>query len=1456
MVSGDRCLAFFWQGDQLYARPGPVNQEPIGGSEWTSIFLKLREPIALPGPDEFANFICKSLLFTESTETVRVLLDEELLFECSKKRSAPASLPIVPSRLLLSCSSKPSALFNLQGIQSQAVQLNLDKRYVSETSSRRSSTGLLSGLWNMAKELAKSKQVRLDEERMRAPGVFSLFLHIIIGDVKVTAKSSFATAMERSTKKSPPSRLQILLLYTSYDELLASSQTSASTGCPHPALNGVLPTGHGAGKIFIGFETHQTTGLAVHVAAPFIPTVERESLDFVDKTLALWNEELLRISGKIVRLVYEVEAQSLQKFHPQGSLPPATSAYWDRARYVYDAFGVQQSTPSALVAYSIEEELFMSTKATQLSIASTIGVVPAPQIRTIPVGLESFIKKLPRMIDTSSPFTLALGRHIQVPPASFREIVTSINAELLGDDEIRACMAWIITYARIHGISARDFHSMLLSISVRVGGATTSERAPLAQVTHYPCLELLQDPSIPLPPTCLCPILLDAGSSHEIAATFNLRELSVAEWTKFVVDSNYVADDVDRAETILSFLAKCFGRLSESERESIASTITTSPLIPTLNGLRKPIEVFLEDVKLFGGQDLATINIRNRRVINDAFLMALGVRSHVEVSQIFAGLGAMKWDHRQLIKYLVRFRSQLSADELNKLREAAIFPAIGLGGKSYKLSELFMDDPMVKFLGLPVLDWKEGRPPSPTSESTIFMVSLGLNTVPPWNILLKRIGSVEVSDRGTIFRYFVDHYQSDYHGSFDPKAANFDYLPLVGTNSLGRPENSYLDEGLLYLGFPVLLPELRPYAAIFGVRERPPSSVITKQLTDRHFALQDFPKLLAYLSSIVSHFNSGDYFQLSSTAFIPLGEGTYYRPIDLFFSKGPFDLGDNNVFPTIDLGHEARPFLRACGVQEEPKANHLVRRLEQDAPSILARMGGDSYLSLLRWIAIQLELHPDRQALETLAKYPLLLGVDYGLGTSEDSEKAKEDELLTGRYVLARAEDLFIVDDTVAQQIFKCLSVPLDTTLETFYRRLGSRLLSRCVKRQWKFVGQPLSTETSTRLQQLIITRAPLLVSTPSASQPHAQSLVRLTNLQVATVEGITINRSFQGSVHDQPATACLKSQQLLLVTDRFDFFDVASLLSPIIYVESRLTDSLLIANLLSSSLASLRSKGFPVDRLLQAKNPLEPSAQKVSDPKTESPKKEKVEPRKKESLFESIRNIIKSTAGPSTQRTIKRPGPASGGVGLPSGVDEAALRTTLLEGISRLRSSHQSKINVAEPIEPPSSIIAESQSYCQVVPDKWLQRLESSGDIAIYSSIHDNAGRYDPASLGIFINLLSRLAQIFCISLSTMSVFMDPTSTSIAFNRNNSLFFNYCHYERQVDGSMEPVSIYASWYMTMCHELAHNFILYLSCLTSYLLIFSTASSPHDERHEFYMSAYAEVFMSKFLNQVKEIYRE
>lgn len=53
--------------------------------------------------------------------------------------------------------------------------------------------------------------------------------------------------------------------------------------------------------------TFQTTGCAASVAARFVSTVERESLDFQARHVADWNRELLWAGGILARTVYEEE---------------------------------------------------------------------------------------------------------------------------------------------------------------------------------------------------------------------------------------------------------------------------------------------------------------------------------------------------------------------------------------------------------------------------------------------------------------------------------------------------------------------------------------------------------------------------------------------------------------------------------------------------------------------------------------------------------------------------------------------------------------------------------------------------------------------------------------------------------------------------------------------------------------------------------------------------------------------------------------------------------------------------------------------------------------------------------------------------------------------------------------------------------------------------------------------
>ena len=81
-------------------------------------------------------------------------------------------------------------------------------------------------------------------------------------------------------------RKQFQLLYASKDEFEASKKADQKARSIFDNLVADLST---QGRVAIGFLTHQTSGCAASIAASFIPTVERESLDMQHPATADWN---------------------------------------------------------------------------------------------------------------------------------------------------------------------------------------------------------------------------------------------------------------------------------------------------------------------------------------------------------------------------------------------------------------------------------------------------------------------------------------------------------------------------------------------------------------------------------------------------------------------------------------------------------------------------------------------------------------------------------------------------------------------------------------------------------------------------------------------------------------------------------------------------------------------------------------------------------------------------------------------------------------------------------------------------------------------------------------------------------------------------------------------------------------------------------------------------------------
>ena len=304
VVSGkkgqEEAMAFFWKGDGLWTKTGKAPQgildmsASLGKSddyEWTSFILPSRDPYQIPDLVEFGQFLSASLTFTQCLKNVRVYVNQTLVLNIEKT--------ILESHTI--ATPKASSWWKNDG----AVTTSSTGMFTFGKGSDLTQTSVQ---MNVSLRRGTTSEYEMDESTVRA--------RYASAQVKTSIPSSIEKRMVRVTKKKPPKELtvQIFLDAANAEEeddgksnkrkILKRKSNKRSRASL--VTDSFAPT-PGSGRIFIGFRTSQTTGLGIHLAAPLLPTVEREAIDFVDAALRDYNSELLEMSGMLMRLALEHE---------------------------------------------------------------------------------------------------------------------------------------------------------------------------------------------------------------------------------------------------------------------------------------------------------------------------------------------------------------------------------------------------------------------------------------------------------------------------------------------------------------------------------------------------------------------------------------------------------------------------------------------------------------------------------------------------------------------------------------------------------------------------------------------------------------------------------------------------------------------------------------------------------------------------------------------------------------------------------------------------------------------------------------------------------------------------------------------------------------------------------------------------------------------------------------------
>ncbi|KAF9371790.1 hypothetical protein CPB97_001717, partial [Podila verticillata] len=1185
--SGKECMAFYWRNDQLYAKRAPVPDDEEQKDSWTTFLLDLREPIDMLNMDEFAPFLARSLGFTANLRDISVYLNHHRLLNISKKMREPRPMTLPKTMHMTS----PKKIFTLKSVDLQSVQLDATRLEVST--------------W--LREVTTTTT--------------TIFLRTASGHLDVKVSKQFANEMERTTKKYPPSQTAIQILYVGHDEKQASAEnkTIFKDLVPFPEQ----------GRIFIGFPTHQTTGFSSHVAGRFIPTVERESLDFVDKCLQVWNHELLSMAGLLSRALYEDELSQIGNLYNEMILAhqkpdepddeaTATARDWleKRALHALQAFQFHPSTPSPLVGHYTDAYFFrMSTLP--LSILSSHGVKELDKVRIPEETMASFLSNLPtiptNVYTGSQKFIEKMEKEGKVQRITFKDVLKELENRTLTETQMVAMLKWWIDFKSKFIIPESDT-AAFFQLALVCSGESVK---PLSTLKWFVNPKLTPI-DMPLPLNTLPYNITKTFTQPELSRiSGSWQELSLLEWTKFIVNDPDMEASPNFSEKVLLVLSRNWTQLPDSTQRAIVAMLSQKKCIPTKYGMKLPNESYFKSVTLF--PDLPVMVFTKQPL--EKLLVSMGARKSVELQLVFDRLvNAGSWDHMQLVKYLTSVRDTLSSGEIKRLKATSIFPREDLSKpptpppkdsesptsstppppvpvRRYAANTLYVPSGVLADLGLPVIEWKGSW--RATSNEAKLLLELGLLTHPSLDVILGLASLPTEKDiRAKALTYLLENFKTLYTLQYTPSKVNVAFLPTTKLDVLETPDGCYYNPACTVMDFPVLREDLRQYAVMLGIRESPlPARLLERLSKNRPETKAKAQQVFEFLGRFQGDFQHHHWTTLRSLAFIPLDDSgqKFVEPQNCYFDRKDSAFHPD-LLTTVDFGKTANLFLKSCGVKEEPTPVELTQLVIRSPNDFLNRNGGvENYKSVLRQIASHMHVIRTQKALvNEMIKSPFLLGEKR---ITEDSEGNEDEDpsnvgQVVVQYKLARASEIYLIDDTVLQQIFTPLSAPIESHLEALYESLGSTWISKQVKENNRPQGALAVTRRSENLQELIVERAPLLLSDHPANRLNF-SLDWLTNkLKVRQVPEIQLRREFipTGATHTESTTACVVQDQsrayYLLVTPKgdMDYFDIADALAKLLLKKKKLNDSIWWSSLLSSSLISLKRKGFQVDRILNAK--------------------------------------------------------------------------------------------------------------------------------------------------------------------------------------------------------------------------------------------------------------------------------
>ena len=488
----------------------------------------------MPDPASFSKFLATALPFTQHIRSMSLFFNEHELCRLSKL-PAPSKPLSIPSHTNL---KSPQRMMTITDIDSTPVQMTCRMMRVALASldkqTKRQSQAVKQSFATKFLSFATSqRQPEPAPKAAQAPPVdpletqsASLFLSIITASAKITATPAFIAEIERSTKKPPPTKTRLQVLFTSKDEADASSTGDNIVAASPKSIFASLASDVGTqGKIYIGFPLFQTTGCSSAVSARLIPTVEREQIDLNAKAIADYNRELLGLAGTTCRILYDSEMAEIgKKLEHLGSTAssssddPARTWLESQASHLMQSFTYYQSTPIAEIG-RIAQASFFSSNTKEFLLLSSNGILPASKVR-LPAPELSFLGGLPTVMDRTAKENTLLLDHLQerklLSTVTIDDVVKQLNEKALTAGQATSALQWWIGLSHnfIYDASLLPKFKDALIVSITPEGDNESELiVPFSNIRYFLNAKIIP-PDVPLPSTVLPVSLINMEAIH------------------------------------------------------------------------------------------------------------------------------------------------------------------------------------------------------------------------------------------------------------------------------------------------------------------------------------------------------------------------------------------------------------------------------------------------------------------------------------------------------------------------------------------------------------------------------------------------------------------------------------------------------------------------------------------------------------------------------------------------------------------------------------------------------------------------------------------------------------------------------------------------------------------------------------------------------------------------------